>query len=269
MAAVRTAREKLPQLMHLAVGLKDTFNFDETALYLSVLSRKTFGKGRTAGRKVAKARLTVGFLHVEGGNVGNGTAAGNVDDIGLDAEVHDVGVLIDRLCLGSGAMAVEEFVAIDDTTCAEPGEDPLATEPQVAPAGDMWEALATMQAVYDDTNPTCREARRTARAACEMLIGYARATCITLGDLCVLFDIRNPIIIARMERASPPLDLNMTPPPAMTHEGTPPAETPRRRGRVLPAWMTVPTPDWVAQSAFRQELIDAGVCRYERLFGRR
>ncbi|CAI7872656.1 unnamed protein product [Closterium sp. NIES-53] len=63
MAAVRTAREKLPQLlMHLAVGLKDTFNFDKTALYLSVLPRKTFGKGRTAGRKVAKARLTVGFL---------------------------------------------------------------------------------------------------------------------------------------------------------------------------------------------------------------
>ncbi|CAI7872652.1 unnamed protein product [Closterium sp. NIES-54] len=119
----------------------------------------------------------------------------------------------------------------------------------------MWEALAAMQAVYDDTNPTCREARRT---ACEMLIGYARATCITLWDLCALFDIRNPIIIAIMERASPPLDLNMTPPPAMTQEGTPPAETPRRRGRVLPAWMTVPTPDWVAQSARRQELIDAG-----------
>ncbi|CAI5472942.1 unnamed protein product [Closterium sp. Yama58-4] len=122
----------------------------------------------------------------------------------------------------------------------------------------MWEAPANMQAVYDDSNPASREARRTARAACEMLIGYARATCITPRDLCALFDIRNPIIIERMERASPPLDLNSAPPPALTHADTPPPETPRRRGRVLPAWMTVPTPDWVALSARRQELINAG-----------
>ncbi|CAI5974007.1 unnamed protein product [Closterium sp. NIES-64] len=181
-------------------------------------------------------------------------------DIGLDEELNDVGVLIDRLGLGPSALPAAEFVGIDDNqpTCAEPGEDPLAREPASAQTAHMWEAPAAMQAVYDDNNPTTREARRTARAACEMLIGYARATCITPRDLCALFDIRNPMIIARMERASQALNLNATPPPAPTHEDTPPAETPRRRGRLLPAWMTVPTPDWVAQSARRQELIDAG-----------
>ncbi|CAI5513168.1 unnamed protein product [Closterium sp. Naga37s-1] len=195
--------------------------------------------------------------HVERG-VGSGAATGG--DIGLEQEVNDVGILIDRLGLGSGAMAAGEFVGIDDNqpTCAEPSEDPLAVEPRAAPTTEMWEAPASMQAVYDDSNPASREARRTARAACEMLIGYARATCITPRDLCALFDIRNPLIIALMERASPPLNLNATPLPAMSHEDTPLAETPRRRGRVLPAWMTVPTPDWVPQSARRQELIDAG-----------
>ncbi|CAI5517149.1 unnamed protein product [Closterium sp. Naga37s-1] len=429
MTAVRTTKEKLPQLlMHLSVTPSDTFNFDETALYLSTLPRKTYGTTRTAGRKIAKERLTVGFLvnadgsrvfkplviskarrphdfrpdynpeelcfwrnnakgwmtsslfthyieqldatmYAEGrkivvlldnasshtlttegattedmfgfrtralGNVrlvylppnttcftqpldqglismakaryrqhwlraftsmwcadgattaaarfkpnprlvlewlsdawmnigpraiqrcwwrtgclphvwamslphvgvGNGTtgtnggatgAGGNAADIGLDAEVNDVGLLIDRLCLGPSAMAAD-FVNVDanQPTCAEPGEDPLAMEPASAATPEMWEAPANMQAVYDDSNPASREARRTARAACEMLIGYAWATCVTPRDLCALFDIRNPII------------------------------TPRRRGRVLPAWMQVPTPDWVAQSARRQELIEAG-----------
>ncbi|CAI5968806.1 unnamed protein product [Closterium sp. NIES-65] len=61
--AVRTTKEKLPQLlMHLGVRPRDTFNFDETALYISVLPRKTYGTGRSAGRKVPKDRLTVGFL---------------------------------------------------------------------------------------------------------------------------------------------------------------------------------------------------------------
>ncbi|CAI5928865.1 unnamed protein product [Closterium sp. NIES-65] len=376
--AVRTTKEKLPRLlMHLGVRPRDTFNFDETALYISVLPRKTYGTGRSAGRKVPKDRLTVGFLvnaegthafrplviskakrphdfrpdfdpeeycywrntakgwmtkalfthffeqldtamYAEGHQVvvlldnasshtlttegaetedlfgirtrklNNSTiqrcwwrteclprawamelphveqsAAPQVQagsDIGLDEEVNDVGVLIDRLCLGPSAMPAAEFVGIDDNqpTCAEPGEDPLAREPASAQTAHMWEAPAAMQAVYDDNNPATREARRTAHAACEMLIGYARATCITPRDLCALFDIRNPLIIARMERASPALNLNATPPPAPTHEDTPQAETPRRRGRVLSAWMTVPTPDWIAQSARRQELIDAG-----------
>ncbi|CAI5988520.1 unnamed protein product [Closterium sp. NIES-64] len=423
--------------MHLGVRPRDTFNFDETALYISVLPRKTYGTGRSAGRKVPKDRLTVGFLvnaegthafrllviskakrphdfrsdfdpeeycywrntakgwmtkalfthffeqldtamYAEGRQVvvlldnasshtlttegaetedlfgfrtrklnnvrlvylppnttrftqpldqgmiamtkaryrqqwlraftGMWTADGATSaaarfkpnlrlvlewlrrwwrteclprawamelphveqsadpqvqaggDIGLDEEVDDVGVLIDRLCLGPSALPAAEFVGIDDNqpTCAEPGEDPLAREPASAQTAHMWEAPAAMQAVYDDNNPATREARRTARAACEMLIGYARATCITPRDLCALFDTRNPLIIARMERASPALNLNATPPPAPTHEDTPPAETPRRRGRVLPAWMTVPTPDWIAQSARRQELIGAG-----------
>ncbi|CAI5474340.1 unnamed protein product [Closterium sp. Yama58-4] len=476
MTAVRTTKEKLPQLlMHLAVTPSNTFNFDETALYISILPRKTYGSIRTAGRKIAKQRLTVGFLvnadgsrvfrpyvisksrrphdfrpdynpeelcywrhnakgwmtsslfthyieqldaamyaegrkivvlldnasshtlktegattedymfgfrtcalgnvrlvylppnttcftqpldqglismakaryrqhwlraftrtwsadgatsasaryrpnmrdvlawlsdawmniplraiqrcwwrtgclprvwamslpHVQigngnnggtggnspnggtggnGNNGGTGGAAGNAADIGLDAEVNGVRQLIVGLGLGSSAMEAGDFVGIDDNqpTCAEPGVDPLAREPVTGATAEMWEAPANMQAVYDDSNPACREARRTARAACEMLIDYARATCITPRDLCALFDIRNPIIVARMERASPPIDLNSAPPTALTHADTPQPETPRRRGRVLPAWMTVPTPDWVAQSARRQELIDAG-----------
>ncbi|CAI5514999.1 unnamed protein product [Closterium sp. Naga37s-1] len=143
-------------------------------------------------------------------------------DIGLDEDMHDVGILIDRLCLGPSAMAAAEFVGIDENqpTCAEPGDDPLAMEPAAAHTAHMWEAPASMQAVYDDSNPATREARRTARAACEMLIGYARATCITPRDLCTLFDIRNPLIITRMERASSALNLNATPPPVMTHEDT-------------------------------------------------
>ncbi|CAI5959314.1 unnamed protein product [Closterium sp. NIES-64] len=195
--------------------------------------------------------------HVEPGFGGGPTVGG---DIGLDDDVNDVSSLIDRLGLGPSAMPAQEFVGIDENQprCAEPGDDPLAIEPQSEPTAEMWEAPASMQVVYDDNNPATREASRTARAACEMLIGYARATCITPRDLCALFDIRNPIIIARMERAIPALNLNASPPSAMSHEDNPPAETPRRRGRVLPAWITVPTPDWVAQSARRQELVDAG-----------
>ncbi|CAI5953842.1 unnamed protein product [Closterium sp. NIES-65] len=198
--------------------------------------------------------------HVGDDAVGAGRAA----DIGLDEEIGDVGILIDRLGLGSSAMPAAALVAIDDNqpTCAELGEDPLATEPPTAPSAEMWEASATMEAVYEDSNPESREARRYARAASEMLIGYAKATSITPRDLCALFDIRNPIIRARMERASPPINLNMTPPPAMPEGATPQAETPRRRGRVLPAWMTEPTPSWVTltqQAERRQELIDGDV----------
>ncbi|CAI5518780.1 unnamed protein product [Closterium sp. Naga37s-1] len=63
MNALRTTKEKLPQLlMHLAVTPANPFNFDETALYISILARKTYGSVRTAGRKIAKQRMTVGFL---------------------------------------------------------------------------------------------------------------------------------------------------------------------------------------------------------------
>ncbi|CAI5998397.1 unnamed protein product [Closterium sp. NIES-64] len=458
MAAVRTTREKLPHLlMHLSISARDTYNFDETALYISVLPRKTYGNRRVAGRKIPKDRLTVGLLvnadgshsfrplviskakrphdfrpdynpdevcywctsskgwmttevfthfmeqlnaamyaeersivilmdnasshvlksegadtedmfgfrtrklsnlrivylppnttcftqpldqgiiatakaryrahwlsaftaqwaengatsvmarykpnlrnvlawlldawmnierrtiqrcwwrteclprawemqleHVRHGCAGsNGAAGGNGGLPELDEAVGDVGILIDRLGLGPSAMPAAEFVRVDDNqpTCAEPGEDPLAMEPPNERAPEMWEAPMTMQAVYDDGNPACREARRYARAASEMLIGYAKATGITPRDLCALFDIRNPIIRARMERASPPLNLNQTPPSTTPVGSTPPAETPRRRGRVLPAWMTAPTPRWVTlaqQAARRQELIEAG-----------
>ncbi|CAI5458238.1 unnamed protein product [Closterium sp. Yama58-4] len=147
-------------------------------------------------------------------------------ETGLDEEANDLGLLIDRLGLGPSALSAEAFVGIDDNqpTCAKPGEDPLAREPLRRDTAVMWEAPAHMQQVYDDNNPAPREARRTARAACEMLIGYARATCITSRDLCALFDIRNPIIMARMERASPALDLNN--PPPRDARGHPPAGDP-------------------------------------------
>ncbi|CAI5493508.1 unnamed protein product [Closterium sp. Naga37s-1] len=439
MAAVRTCREKLPQLlMYLSVSPKDVYNFDETALWISVLPRKTYGASCVAGRKIAKERLTVGLLvnadgshafrplviskskrphafrpdydpdavcywrhntkgwmtapldvamfaedrnivilldnasshvlksenaisedifgfrtrslrnirlvflppnttcftqpldqgliammkaryrqhwleavtalwvegsstaslarfkpnlrdvldwlldawmnigprtiqrcwwrtgclplawalslaHVGAGGLTPGGTAAAPLPIDLDEEIGDVGIMIDRLALGPSAMPAADFVAIDDgqPTCAEPGEDPLALEPATSYSNESWEPPATMQAVYDDVDPATREARRTARAACEMLIGYARATGVTPRELCALFEIRNPIIIERMERASPPINLNMTPIATPRPSATPDGGRPRPRGRVLPAWMTAPSP--------RQALIDAGV----------
>ncbi|CAI5526224.1 unnamed protein product [Closterium sp. Naga37s-1] len=218
------------------------------------------------------------LVHVgaAGANAGGGGNGGNATLVfDLDKEIGDVGILVDRLGLGPSVMPAVEFVAIDDNqpTCVEPSEDPLEIELWTAYLGESWEAPATMQAAYDDDNPAknadvayllievdnecCGEARRTARAACEILIGYARATSITPRDLCALFETRNPIIIDRMERASPPINLNVTPPPAPALVVSPPAastqaETPRRHGRVLPAWMTAPTPT-------RRMLQDAGV----------
>ncbi|CAI5476547.1 unnamed protein product [Closterium sp. Yama58-4] len=164
------------------------------------------------------------------------------------------------------AMPAAEFVAVDDDvpTCVEPGEDPLALEPTTAYSGASWEAPASMQEVYDDDNPESREARRYARVASEMLIGYARATGITPRNLCALFEIKNPMIVDHMERASPALNMNTTPPPAPLPAASPTATaahvcaattqatTPRRRGRVLPAWMYAPAPTC-------QQLIDSGV----------
>ncbi|CAI5517745.1 unnamed protein product [Closterium sp. Naga37s-1] len=174
-------------------------------------------------------------------------------DIELDDDIDDVGTLISGLGLGTGAMTAAEYVAIDDgePTCAEGAAAQPTTEPEADMVVELWEAPTTMQAVYDDADPVAREARRTARAACEMLIGYARATRITPRDLCHLFDIRNPIIIARMERASPSFNLNVTPLPVSTPGATPTPETPRPCGRVLPGWMTQPSR--------RQQLLDAGV----------
>ncbi|CAI5956243.1 unnamed protein product [Closterium sp. NIES-64] len=174
-------------------------------------------------------------------------------DIELDDDIDDVGTFISGLALGNAAMTAAEYVAIDDDepTCAEGAAGQPTTEPEAGLEVELWHAPTTMQAVYDDADPVCREARRTARAACEMLIGYARATCITPRDLCHLFDIRNPIVIARMERASPSFNLNVAPQPVPSPGATPTPETPRPRGRVLPGWMTRPSR--------RQELFDAGV----------
>ncbi|CAI5955919.1 unnamed protein product [Closterium sp. NIES-65] len=174
-------------------------------------------------------------------------------DIELDDDIDDVGTLINTLDLGNAAMTAAEYVAIDDAepTCAEGTAHPPVTEEEMRSEVELWQAPTTMQAVYDDADPVCREARRTARAACEMLIGYARATRITPRDLCALFDIRNPIIIARMERASPGFNLNVAPQPVPSPGATPTPETPRPRGRVLPDWMT--------RQSRRQQLLDAGV----------
>ncbi|CAI5963338.1 unnamed protein product [Closterium sp. NIES-64] len=387
MAAVRHAREKLPQLLtHLGVTPRDTFNIDETALWLSVLPRRTYSNGRIPGRKLSKERLTVAFLvNADGSHVfrpvviskakrphdfrpdydpeslcywrhnakgwmtsplnaamyaenrkilvlldnasshmlrsqlawseivcgmrttcmsnvrlvflppnttaftqpldqgiiatvkaryrqhwlraftalWNGEGATTAvarfrpnlrdvlawlsdawmsvgertiqrcwwrtgclplswslelshvhddeptpavyPDIELDDDIDDVGTLISGLALGNAAMTAAEYVAIDDgePTSAEGAEGQPPNEPESGVDAELWQAPTTIPAVYDDADPVCREARRTARAACEMLIGYARANRITPRDLCHLFDIRNPIIIARMERASP------------------------------------------------------------------
>ncbi|CAI5986319.1 unnamed protein product [Closterium sp. NIES-64] len=385
MAAVRDAREKLPQLLtHLGVTPRDTFNLDKTALWLSVLPRRTYSNGRIPCRKVSKDRLTVAYLvNADGSHVfrplvisrkivvlldnasshmlrsqhawseivcgmrttcmsnvrlvflpPNTTAftqpldqgiiattkaryrqhwlrafsaLWNADgatsavtryrpnlrdvlgwfsdawtsvgartiqrcwslelphvhddepvphfypDLELDADIDDVGTLISGLGLGNGAMTAAEYVAVDDgePTCAEGAAGEPTMEPEAGLVVELWEAPTTMQAVYDDADPVGREARRTARAACEMLIGYARVTRITPRDLCHLFDIRNPIIIARMERASPSFNLNVAPQPVPTPDATPTPETPRLRGRVLPGWMT--------QRSRRQQLLDAGV----------
>ncbi|CAI5936397.1 unnamed protein product [Closterium sp. NIES-64] len=241
MAAVRHAREKLPQLLtHLGVTPRDTFNLDETALWLSVLPRRTYSNGRIPGRKLT---------HVHDDE----PTPAVYSDIELDDDIDDVGTLISGLALGNAAMTAADYVAIDDgePTCVEGAAGQPTTEPEAGLEVELWQAPTTMQAVYDDADPVCREARRTARAACEMLIGYARATRITPRDLCHLFDIRNPIIIARMERASPSFNLNVAPQHVPSPGATPTPETPRPRGRVLPGWMTRPSR--------RQELLDAGV----------
>ncbi|CAI7922923.1 unnamed protein product [Closterium sp. NIES-54] len=61
--AVRNCQQKLPQLlMHLSARPRDTYNLNETALWLSVLPRRTYGNGRLPGRKISKERLTIAFL---------------------------------------------------------------------------------------------------------------------------------------------------------------------------------------------------------------
>ncbi|CAI5929954.1 unnamed protein product [Closterium sp. NIES-64] len=381
MAAVRHAREKLPQLLtHLGVTPRDTFNLDETALWLSVLPRRTYSNGRIPGCKLfthfisqlngamyAKGRKIVLLLDNASSHMlrselawseivcgmrttcmsnvrlvflppntttftqplnqgiiaavkaryrqhwlrafsalwnGDGatfavarfrpnlrdvlawTSVGArtiqrcwwrtgclqlswslelthvhddepspavYPDIELDDDIDDVGTLISVLALGNAAMTAVEYVATDDgePTCAEGAAGQPTTEPEAGLEVELWHAPTTMQSVYDDADPVCREAWRTARVACEMLIGYARATRITPRDLCHLFDIRNPIVIARMERASPSFNLNVAPQPVPSTGATPTPETPRPRGRVLPGWMTRPSR--------RQELFDAGV----------
>ncbi|CAI5957317.1 unnamed protein product [Closterium sp. NIES-64] len=174
-------------------------------------------------------------------------------DIELDDDIDDVGDLIGGLGLGTGAMTAAEYVAIDEgePTCAEAAAGATPDDADVGLVAELWRAPTKMQAVYDESDPIGREARRTARAASEMLIGYARAVSVTPRDLCHLFDIRNPIIRERMERASPALNLNTAPPPRLSPTVTPPPDTPRPRGRVLPGWMTQPSR--------RQQLLDAGV----------
>ncbi|CAI5989409.1 unnamed protein product [Closterium sp. NIES-65] len=373
MAAVREAREKVPALLtHLGYQPRDTFNLDETALWLSVLPQKTYSNARIPGRKVSKERLTVAFLvNDDGSHVFRPlviSKARHPHDFRPDydpealftnfisqlnaamyAEGREIAVLLDNasshmlrdecawseiVCgmrttrlsnvrliflppnttaftqpLDQGIIATAKaryrqhwlraFMALwnDDgatsavaryrpnlrdvlgwlsdawmsvgartiqrcfwrtgcidegePTCAEAAAGATPDDADVGLVAELWRAPTTMQAVYDESDPIGREARRTAWAASEMLIGYARAVSVTPRDLCHLFDIRNPIIRERMERASPALNLNTAPPPRLSPTLIPPPDTPRPRGRVLPGWITQPSR--------RQQFLDAGV----------
>ncbi|CAI5468425.1 unnamed protein product [Closterium sp. Yama58-4] len=166
-----------------------------------------------------------------------GVAADADEEAGnkLEEELGNVGALIRHLNVGSSTMPAAEFVAVDDMepTCDELGKDLLAVELAREASAYSWDQPILFAGVYEDTDPVTREARRNARAACEMLNGYSRAIGIEPCDLCHLFDISNLIIVERLERASPRSDLNG---PA----AVPPPE-PARRGRVLPALVTTPS----------------------------
>ncbi|CAI5995367.1 unnamed protein product [Closterium sp. NIES-65] len=151
-------------------------------------------------------------------------------DESREDELQGVGRLITGLSLGCAAIAAEEYVAADDSlpTCDMGGPDPLSSEPAEHPTREEWEFPLPAAAAFDgDMNS--RDSRRTARAACEMLIGYARSINVAPRDLTVLFDIRNPAVRERLERASPVLNLNEQP---FTASSTP------GRGRVLPPSIT-------------------------------
>ncbi|CAI7844578.1 unnamed protein product [Closterium sp. NIES-53] len=151
-------------------------------------------------------------------------------DESREGELQGVGRLITGLSLGCAAIAAEEYVAADDSlpTCDMGGPDPLSSEPAEPPTREEWEFPLPAAAAFDgDMNS--RDSRRTARAACEMLIGYARSINVAPRDLTVLFDIRNPAVRERLERASPVLNLNEQP---FTASSTP------GRGRVLPPSIT-------------------------------
>ncbi|CAI5946884.1 unnamed protein product [Closterium sp. NIES-65] len=123
-------------------------------------------------------------------------------------------------------MPAADFVAIDNgqPTCAEPGEDPLADEPASAYSAASWETPTSMEAVYNNDNPASREARRYARAAY-----HHRAH----GE------------------GEPAPESQRDPVATPRPSETPDAVRAPPRGRVLPAWMTAPSPC--------QALIDAGV----------
>ncbi|CAI5943104.1 unnamed protein product [Closterium sp. NIES-65] len=145
MAAVRDAREKMPRLLtQLGVAPRDTFNLDETALWLSVLPRRTLQQ-RPHTRPQGLER----------------------SDWPSHSSVNADGSHAFRPLVISKAKRPHDF---------RPDYDPeaLCYWRHNAKGWMTSPAPTTMQAVYDDADPVCREARRTARAACEMLIGYAR-----------------------------------------------------------------------------------------------
>ncbi|CAI5536514.1 unnamed protein product [Closterium sp. Naga37s-1] len=167
-------------------------------------------------------------------------------DVTPEEVLGGVGALITGLSLGGAALAAEEYVVVDDQvpTCEHGGEDPLAREPPSPPTRAAWEAPPPVRpAAVDDEGS--RDTRRAARAACEMLIGYARSINIAPRDMTVLFDIRKPAVIDRLERASPGLNLNEE--PLSTASSTPP----RSGFRALPWSITGPNR--------LRELLDSGV----------
>ncbi|CAI6007345.1 unnamed protein product [Closterium sp. NIES-65] len=138
--------------------------------------------------------------------------------------------LITELALGDGAIPVREYVDGDDNvpTCDEEGDDPLASEPSDPPTREAWESPLQVAAAFDGDLGSC-ESRRIARAACDMMIGYAKSIGVAPRDLTLLFDIRNPVVRDRLVRASPILNLNEQPSASSSAP---------RHGRVLPPSIT-------------------------------
>ncbi|CAI5930610.1 unnamed protein product [Closterium sp. NIES-65] len=145
------------------------------------------------------------------------------------AETEDMR-LITELALGDGAIPVREYVDGDDNvpTCDEEGDDPLASEPSDPPTREAWESPLQVAAAFDGDLGSC-ESRRIARAACDMMIGYAKSIGVAPRDLTLLFDIRNPVVRDRLVRASPILNLNEQPSASSSAP---------RHGRVLPPSIT-------------------------------
>ncbi|CAI5993428.1 unnamed protein product [Closterium sp. NIES-65] len=259
MNAVRVTKEKLPQLlMHLAATPSNAFNFDETALFISILSRRTYGSVRTAGRKIAKQRLTVGFLvNADGSRLFRPliiSKARRPHDFRPNYSSEEYcywrhnakGWMTSTLDAAIYAEGRKIVVLLDNASSHALKTEGAMTEDMF---GFRTVALGDIRLAYLPPNTTCFTqpldqgliAMAKARYRQHWLRAFTQAWSAdgaTSAAACF-----RPNMRAVVEWLN---DAWMNIP------------TPRRRGRVLPASMHVPTPDWVAQTARRQELIEAG-----------